>query len=217
VLFRSPPEKLHYSPYGVDSARFAAVEAGANPPLFVGVGRLVDKKAPYLTVLAFARVCDRVPEARLVLVGDGELLDACQWLARSLGIAERVEFAGRRPHEEVAARLGRARAFVQHSVTTSYGDCEGTPVAVLEASARALPVVATRHAGIRDAVVEGETGLLCDEGDIETMATHMVRLATDPELATQLGQAGRARVEQHYTMPHAIDRLWQVLSGACAG
>lgn len=209
-----PPDKLHLCPYGVDCERFTPAIAGENPPLFVGVGRFVDKKAPYLTLLAFARICSAVPEARLLLVGDGELLEACRQLARVLGIADRVELSGKRSHEEVATLLGQARAFVQHSVTTSYGDSEGTPVAVLEAGARGLPVIATRHAGIREAIVEGETGLLGDEYDIEAMARHMLDLATCPDLATRLGGAARSRIERHYSLTGSIERLWQILCAA---
>jgi colanic acid/amylovoran biosynthesis glycosyltransferase len=104
-----------------------------------------------------------------------------------------------------------SRAFVQHSVTTQDGDSEGTPVAVLEAGASGLPVVATRHAGIKDAVVDRKTGLLIDEGDIEGMAGQMIRLAQDPHLAADLGQAGRRWISAEYSMQKSIQGLWAII------
>jgi glycosyltransferase involved in cell wall biosynthesis len=97
---------------------------------------------------------------------------------------------------------------------TGYGDSEGTPVGVLEAGASGLPVVATRHAGILDVVVDGATGLLVDEGDVVGMAEHMLRLAREPELAGRLGQAARRRICAHFTMDQSIAKLWSIIEGA---
>src|SRR5205823_4306575 len=84
-------------------------------------------------------------------------------------------------------RMRQARAFVQHSVEASTGDCEGLPVGILEAGASGLPVIATRHAGIPEAVVDGETGVLVAEKDVRGMAHAMAHLLKSPELAGRLG------------------------------
>ena len=85
--------------------------------------------------------------------------------------------------------MNGADVFVQHSITDSHtGDQEGLPVAVLEAMASGLPVVATRHAGIPEAVVEGETGYLVEEGDIGAMAGHIARLAEDHTLRSKMAR-----------------------------
>ena len=110
----------------------------------------------------------------------------------------------------------QARAFVQHSMTAPGGDSEGTPVAILEASAAGLPVVSTRHAGIPDVVVEGTTGFLVDEGDTDGMARHLVALADDPGLADELGRNAAQHVRQHFTVTHSIGRLARVLEAAAA-
>lgn len=210
----APPERLHCLPYGVDLRRFARGTPAAAPPQFLAVGRFVEKKGPHLTLLAFARVRAACPDARLVMVGDGPLLGPCRQLAAALGIADAVQFLGPRAHGEVARLMGAARAFVQHSQTASDGDAEGTPVAILEAAAAGLPVVATRHGGIVDAVVEGETGLLVDEGDVAAMAERMRALAEAPELAARLGRAARARAEAHYSQEVALARLWALIAAA---
>ncbi len=210
----APQEKLHYSPYGVDMSLFQDGDPGHAPPLFVAVGRFVDKKAPHLTLLAFRKVIERTPEARLVMIGDGPLLEACKQLVLVLGITEAVQFPGAQAHVEVAATMRKARAFVQHSVRTSYGDSEGTPVAVLEAGSTGLPVVATRHAGIQDVVIHGKTGLLVDEADVDGMAECMIRLAEKPALAGQLGKAARQRIGAEFTVEKSINNLWSIIETA---
>jgi len=210
----APREKLHYNPYGVDTSLFQEADPRQAPPIFVAVGRFVDKKAPYLTLLAFGQVLKRIPEAKLVMVGDGPLWEACMRLSQALGLEASVDLLGQRPHAEVAIVVQQARAFVQHSLRTICGDSEGTPVAVLEAGATALPVVATRHAGIPEVVIHGETGLLVDEGDVSGMAEYMIQLSRDPALAARLGKAARERVCAEFTMEKSIRNLWRIIETA---
>jgi colanic acid/amylovoran biosynthesis glycosyltransferase len=209
-------EKLFYNPYGVDTELFSGAEPATARPVFVSVGRFIDKKAPHLTLLAFKKVAEKVPDARLKMIGEGELWESCKQLARAVNICHAVEFLGARPHAEVAATMRSARAFVQHSVRSTYGDSEGTPVGVLEAGAAGLPVVATRHAGIKDALIDAETGLLVEEGDVEGMAAHMMRLAHDPHLASRMGKAGRQRIIKEFSMENSINQLWRIIAN-CAG
>jgi len=110
--------------------------------------------------------------------------------------------------------MRRAAVFVQHSVIAPSGDREGTPVAILEAGAAAVPVVATRHEGIADVVIDGATGLLVEEGDVNGMAAAVADLLSDQERARQLGQAARRRIEEKYSMQASIDRLWTILERA---
>lgn len=213
----APEKRLHYNPCGVDTMMFQSVDPAANPPRFVSVGRFVDKKAPEATLAAFTRVLPKVPEAELVMVGDGILLDSSRRLSRCLGISERVTFSGRLAHRDVALTMRGARCFVQHSVTAASGDKEGTPISVLEAGASALPVIATRHGGIADSVVHGETGLLCDEMDIETMACHMLDVARDSKLAARMGMAARERVCRLYDIHGRMAALQTILKDAVDG
>ena len=211
-----PREKLIYNPCGVDCVRFEGADPARANPQFVAVGRLVEKKAPYLTIAAFAHVARECPEARLRVIGDGVLLGVCRDLTAALGIGHAVTFLGAQPHEAVAREMRQARALVQHSVTASNGDSEGTPVAVLEAGAMGLPVVATRHAGIPDVVQEGVTGLLGDERDVEVMATHMLTLIGNRTLCRELGRNAAAHVRRFYTMEQSIDRLARILGAAAS-
>ena len=210
------PEKVHWNPCGFDADMFEYHDAGRQPPLFLAAGRFTEKKAPYLTVLAFERVHRAFPEARLSMAGDGELHSTCQVLVKALGLDQAVRFLREIPHQDVALRMAEARAFVQHSITPPSGDREGTPVAVTEACASGLPVVATRHGGIPDVVVDGESGILVDEGDIAGMADAMLlfRFAREVGEATAMGRAGHARVQQEFSLRAHIDRLWRVIAAS---
>jgi len=145
------------------------------------------------------------------MIGNGSQWQGCKKLATELGIAEKVEFQGVKSHAEVAAVMKRVRAFVQHSRKTRSGQSEGTPTTVLEAGASGLPVVATRHAGIPEVVLSGETGLLVDEGDVTGMADHLTRLAKDPDLAARLGAAAKDRIRAEFSMEKRMNYLWQIV------
>lgn len=211
VSLGAPAGKIHYNPCGVDCQFFAGAKPAVAAPIFLTVGRFVPKKAPHLTLLAFAEVHRALPTARLRMVGSGELLDVCRDLALGLGISDAVTFLGSTPPQVVRDEMRGAMAFVQHSVEAPNGDCEGTPVSVLEAGASGLPVVATRHGGIPDVVEHEETGLLVDERDVSGTAAQMLRLARDPSLASRLGAAARQRVSTHFSMDDSIGRLWHII------
>jgi colanic acid/amylovoran biosynthesis glycosyltransferase len=214
ISLGAPAHKVHYNPCGIDCREFAGADPAAAPPVFVGAGRFIEKKAPDLTLQAFAEVHRAVPEARLHMVGDGPLLDRCRELAIELGIADSVTFLGAQPHSVVQGEMRRARGFVQHSVEAASGDSEGMPVSILEAGASGLPVVSTRHAGIPDAVSNGETGFLVDERDVTGMAEYMLQLAKDPALAGKLGQAARGRIQESFSKEQSLSRLWAIIESS---
>ena len=175
------------------------------------------RKAPHNTIIAFSQVLRSVPDARLRIVGDGSLRPFCEELTVQLGIDHAVTFLGECEHAVVQQEMQAARAFVQHSVRAPCGDSEGTPVAVLEASASGLPVVATRHGGIVDVVVERETGFLVDEHDLIGMARHMRRLVEDAHLAASMGLSGRQLIQSCFSREHSIERLSRILAACAAG
>lgn len=216
ISLGAPSEKVHYNPYGIDCKLFGGALPEEASPVFLAVGRFVEKKAPQLTLKAFAEVHRVEPSAQLRMIGDGPLLDECQELARQLGIDRAVSFLGLQPPDVVQREMRQARCFVQHSIEASNGDCEGTPVGILEAGASGLPVVSTRHAGIPDVVLEGETGLLVDERDIAGMAQHMIALVRSPQLAGRLGRNARQHIEQHISREQSLGRLWAIIQAAIA-
>lgn len=211
----APEKKIKLNPYGVDLKAFAGTHPDKNPPCFIAVGRFVEKKAPQKTIKAFSAVIQEVPDSRLVMIGEGPLFDECDKLVRALHLENSIDLTGALSHDEVRKWMSKSRAFVQHSLKPSNNDSEGTPNTILEASAMGLPIVATRHAGIKDAVIEGVTGYLVDEGDIDRMASYMLKLSDNPELATQLGKAGREKIARDYDQKKQINKLWEVIKNSC--
>jgi len=210
----APAEKVHHTPCGVDVTLFSRVAPDRAGPSFLTVGRFVEKKAPHLTLLAFEQVAQAVPEATLTMIGDGPLLGACRDLARAMGLGQRVEFLGWLPHDAIGDHLKKARALIQHSVQAESGDAEGTPVAVLEAGAAGLPVIATRHGGIPDVVEHGRTGLLVEERDVNATRDAMIQLALDPALAARLGEAAADRIRAQYSSQETGRLLYNILAQA---
>ena len=217
ISLGADPQKVHYNPYGVDCEMFSCGDPGSAPPSLLAVGRFVEKKAPQLTLLAFAEAKRRCPDARLRMIGTGPLWGACQDLAIALGLSDSVTFLGAQPHPIVQKEMGQARAFVQHSVESASGDCEGTPVGILEAGARGLPVISTYHGGIPDVVIHGETGYLVAERDVSGMAEYMVAVLQRPSTARQLGQGARERIDTHFRMEKSIQRLWAIIETCIRG
>jgi colanic acid/amylovoran biosynthesis glycosyltransferase len=204
-----PSAKLYVSPYGVDPERFKP--SRRIPERAVAVGRLVEKKAPHLTIEAFARIVRRFPKAQLDFVGGGELEESCRALICDRGLSRNVYMHGAQGSDFVVGLLQEASLFVQHSVTARDGDTEGLPVGILEAMASALPVVSTRHSGIPEAILHNVTGQLVDEHDVEGMADAMIKMFDYPERAAMMGAAGRERILVHFTHEKARDRLRAII------
>lgn len=204
-----PKEKLIYNTYGPDNS-FLEVIPQFSEPLFIGLGRFVNKKAPYYTILAFKQVLEKYPNATLVLGGKGELFEVCNNLIRYYQLENNVLLPGIVSREEFASYLSKGFAFVQHSITALNGDQEGTPVAILEASAAGLPVIATIHAGIPDVIIDGQTGFLVEQHDVDAMAQKMLQILENKSFAQQMGKKGKERIKANFSQERhmgVIDQL----------
>jgi glycosyltransferase involved in cell wall biosynthesis len=181
--------RLRVVPNGVDVERFApAGESPTGPFSFVLVGRLEPRKGVDLALRALADV----PGARLDVVGDGAARATLEALARELRVSDRVRFHG--AVDDVRPILATAHAALGSSRT------EGLGIALLEAMAMGLPVVSFAVGGVRETVVDGGTGLLAREGDVGSLAAAMRRAAGAVDGMRRLGEAGRRRVVEHFSM-----------------
>jgi colanic acid/amylovoran biosynthesis glycosyltransferase len=205
------PNKTHLCPYGIDVDLFKLTVPSRNPLNFVCVGRFTEKKAPYLTILAFNEVLKIYPESKLIMIGGGSLVQVCKTIVESLNIQENVDFKGIMPVVEIVEELRSARAFVLHSLVTHEKDREGTPNVVIEASACGLPIVSTKHEGILDAVIHEKTGFLIKETDYLSMAKYMIELAKNEDLADELGQNGRYHILKNYNLNNSIAKLDNII------
>lgn len=213
IALGCPARKIVYNVYGPAEA-FFDVQPTFSTRQFISIGRFTNKKAPYYNLLAFERVVKKHPEARLVMVGDGYLLNTCKNLARYLNIDKQVVFSGILTPEVFRQYLGQSIALLQPSVVAENGDCEGTPLSVLEAGAAGLPVIGSHHAGIPDVVLHGKSGYLFEEHDVETMAAQMIVLCNDADKARQMGQEARKRIRENFSLERHLNALEKVMFDA---
>jgi len=181
------PEQYRVVGNGVDLARFRAAPAPV-PGRVVMVARIAPPKRHDLAVRALALVRRRVPEAELLVVGDGPGRPALERHSRELGLTCAVRLLGTR--SDVPDLLASASCVVLAS------DYEGCPLSVAEAMAAGVPVVGTAVGGVRELVAEGETGYLTPPGDAEALARAIERVLCDRERARRLGAAGRERARR---------------------
>ncbi len=205
-----PRNKLHVAPHGIDPTSFK--ESTHSQGKLIAIGRLVEKKAPHLTIRAFAAVRRYHPDCTLDIVGDGPLRGMCIEEIERLGLGESVRLHGAQSPEYVKSLLNHAAVFVQHSVTANDGDMESFGISLVEAMASEIPVVATDHNGFSETVIHGETGYLVPEYDVEGMSAIIHALLEDPDQAKRLGRAGRARVEEYFTTERATSRLREIMA-----
>jgi len=211
-------ERDQYVAAGGDPARCAALPLGTASPAFaepVAAARLIALRAelglaaaervllwvgyPHpvkrvpLLLTAFQHAAAGDPRLRLVIVGDpAQSADNLPALAAELGIAERVHFAGVRPHADLPAFYQLADVYVH---TSSY---EGVPRVLIEAGAAGRPVVALRAVGVAEVVIDGVTGVLVDGADPARLAQAITALLADPERRARLGAAAQTRCLIHF-------------------
>jgi colanic acid/amylovoran biosynthesis glycosyltransferase len=204
--------KIHVIPYGIEVPDAPLHRPSRDTIRCLAVGRMVAKKAPTLMLESFRRALLKNPNLRLGYIGDGELFDEARHFVSTHSLSDKVVLHGSQPNTVVQKLMKNAQVFLQHSRTDPVtGDEEGLPVAILEAMANSLPVVSTRHAGIPEAVLEGVTGYLVDEGDIEAMAQHIVQLTNSAELRDKFGRAGWERAKQHFSWEQEKSALLNLL------
>ncbi|AMO23125.1 glycosyltransferase [Ramlibacter solisilvae] len=194
-----PEDKISTAYIGVDIRRFQpgglALAKRAKRILFVG--RMVEKKAPLLMIRAFAKVRSEVPDAELVMVGDGPLLAEAQQLAGELAVP--VSFLGARSWDQVLMQMHEARVFCLPSVTAGNGDAEGLPISLLEAQATGVPVVTSARGGVDEGLQDGKTGIAFKEGAMDDLVVALRRLLCDS------AAAARASVEAVQFAASAFD------------
>lgn len=212
VALGADRSRIVFNPYGPRDTFFDIQPRYGKT--VISLGRFTDIKANYLSLAAFRQALVHHPDAKLVMAGDGELLETCRTLARTWGIEKSVSFPGAVPHADAAAFYASGSMFIQHSVTPSYGDAEGTPVTILEASAAGLPVVSTRHAGITQAVVDGVTGYLVGERDVDGMERSISNLLDDIEQQKMMGSAARDHIRRNYSLSQHIGVLQELIDSA---
>jgi colanic acid/amylovoran biosynthesis glycosyltransferase len=171
------------------------------------VARLVAKKGIDTLLEALALAARDFPSMRLEVIGDGELMEPLQTLARHLDIAALVTFLGPQPSDTVMEAYRRCSMLALPCRVTTDGDRDGMPTVILEALARGIPVVSTDVCGINEVVRHGQTGLLVEPDDPHALAAAMGKVWSDSALACHLGTAGRDLVLRRHDPAQSARRM----------
>jgi colanic acid/amylovoran biosynthesis glycosyltransferase len=216
-----PAERVRLHRVGINLDHFQPkdwlAQSAARDPCILTVARLVEKKGLDDALQAFATVLHRFPRVRYRIVGDGPDAARLRRLAGELGVAARVEFLGWKTLEEVRTLYHEADLFLLPSVTAPDGDQEGLPKVVVEAQASGLPVVATRHSGIPEAVRDGVSGFLVPEHDPGALADRLLRLLANPQLWPEMGRRGREFVLGPLDARKQTERLAHLYAALVSG
>jgi glycosyltransferase involved in cell wall biosynthesis len=202
-----PRERLIEHRLGVDVERFRPAARKEAELQIAMVGRFVEKKGFADGLRAFARFLGAAKPARLTLVGSGPLERELRQLARRLGIASQVVFAGELSHSRVASLLAASDVLLAPSAVARNGDRDSGLMVVKEASACECVPVATRHGGIPDIVEDSVTGFLVREHDEEAMASRLAELARDGARRRAMGRAARDKMLREYELRASVRRL----------
>lgn len=173
----------------------------------VQAGRLIEKKGLPVTLHAFASFQKRYLNATLTITGEGPLLSALQELARELKVENRVSFPGFISQEQLRNLYYESHIFLHPSETGSDGNQEGIPNSMLEAMATGLPVFATQHGGIPEAIENGVSGVLGAEHDHEKLARALLEAAQDPDFLSRIARNGAEVIRKDFDLNEQARRL----------
>jgi colanic acid/amylovoran biosynthesis glycosyltransferase len=176
----------------------------------VQAGRLIEKKGLPVTLRAFSIFSKQHPSATLTIAGEGPLLAELQNLARELDIAEHVSFTGFVSQEQLREIYYRSHIFLHPSQTGVDGNQEGIPNSMLEAMATGLPVFATEHGGIPEAIENGVSGVLVPERNYEAIGGALLNAAQNPGLLSRIGRSGAEAVRKHFDLGQQARRLEEI-------
>ena len=194
---------------GIDLAKFQTpVGRGRGGPIrLLSVGRLIAFKGFDVLIEACAELQNRGADFSCEIIGEGDLREELELRVAHHRLGKLVTFSGAQSQDNVSAALRDCDIFVLASVTDERGASDVFPTVIAEAMATGRPVVSTTTAGIPELVANGETGVLVPPNDSHALADAIATLIVDAELRQSLGRAGRARIEQHFTIENTIEPL----------
>ena len=186
---------------GIDTAHFIPradgfekrVELGLqDKKIIISVGRLVHRKGQDKLIEAMPTILSKIPNAHLLIVGEGPYKNHLDKLAKKFSLEESVTFVGRILYDKLPTYLSAADLFAMPSRSRFFGlEVEGLGIVYLEASACGIPVVAGNSGGAPDAVIEGVTGFCVDGTDVDQVASAVIEVCSNAERASHMGAAGR--------------------------
>ncbi len=185
---------------GIDTDHFSPCDATSlrqrhgldNRPTIISVGRLVHRKGQDRLIEALPKVLESIPDAALILVGEGPYRKHLTDLVEKYNLSDHVFFIGRIHFAELPSYICMGDVFAMPSRSRLFGlEVEGLGIVYLEASSCGLPVIGGTSGGAPDAVLDGETGYVVDGNDLTGISTQIIRLLSDAKLRKKMGERGR--------------------------
>ena len=204
------PEKIRLNRTGIPLQNFPRVDRTAPVDghwQLVQACRLVEKKGLLSTLRAFRKFLTDYPKSRLVIAGEGPLRDVLAHQISELSLADQVTLTGFLSQEDLRQVYSNSHIFIHPSELAADSNQEGVPNSMLEAMASGLPVVATRHGGIPEAVQEGIDGILVPERDEPALSGALLKLATQPDLWREMGKQASLSVAENFEQRMQVGKL----------
>jgi colanic acid/amylovoran biosynthesis glycosyltransferase len=210
-----PEERIISHYYGVDLKKFQPNLDLVRQPIVLYVGRFSEKKGCEYLIRAMSQIQKVTDDIEFVLIGDGELKAEVESLAANS--LRKYKLLGVQPSSVVREWMNKSMMLVVPSITASTGDCEGLPTVIVEAQAMGLPVVASDHAGIPQAVIHGETGFLTVEKDVDGLVKAILALFNNPELCKRLSEQAQENVRKYFDQTRQAQILENIYDSVLEG
>jgi len=208
-----PENVIHIKYLGVPIPKQIKQHNNKKKLRILHLGRLVDFKSPDRTLQAFEIVRNNGIDSELIIAGDGPLRVTCELMRSRSKYRESIHLLGAVDSQTAQALLSTSDIFTQHNIEgeiTKQSECFG--VSIIEAMAAGLPIVGTKHGGVLETVVDGETGFLVTPGDVEGQANAIITLHQNPQLRQKLGNKGRLHVQNKFSYEIERKRLQTILN-----
>lgn len=202
-----PESKIIQHYIGIDVNKYQPRAKEDDQGIILHVARLVEKKGTAVLINAVKQVKLLNPDVKLVIIGEGPLLDGLKAQVTSLGLDQTVTFTGALPHVDVMAWMRKASMLVLPSITAKTGDAEGVGMVLLEAAVTGVPVIGTQHGGIPEAIIDEQTGFLVKERDDKQLADRISYLSNNENIRFIMGTNAREFVNQKFNLSQQTTKL----------
>ncbi len=200
--------KIH--PLGIDTKRFKkekSIVQDFDKINILTIGRFVEKKGYEYSIKAISKLKNKGYNFKYYIIGDGLLKDEYEKIVQDLKLTDSIVFLGVLDQEEVINIYRRCHIFLLPSITTIDGDQEGTPTVLLEAQSMGLPVISTLHSGIPEIVIDGKTGFLVKERDIDKIGEMLEVLIKKPQMREEMGNSGINFTKKNFDVGLLVEKL----------
>jgi len=206
-----PSDKIivHHSSIDINKFKFREIKKVDNNEKIkiLLVGRFTEKKGIPYAIKAFANVKKKHKNIEFTIIGDGPQRSEIEAIIKNLRVEKSIRLLGTLPHNQVIKEISNSHIFMLPSITASDGDKEGIPNVLMEAQAIGLPVISTYHAGIPELVIDGKTGYLVNERDVNALSEKLDYLIEHQDLWASFGRAGRKHVEKEFNIYKQTEKL----------